>query len=89
MNINLLPQGVDGQIIIMADHPDAARGGIKLGTIKLSASMPQQIINLTARLSKVRRLKGKHAIFFVFQSDTKDKSLCELEDFAFTKGRSK
>ena len=89
LSLNLKPQGVDGQIIIMADHPDAARGGIKLGAIKLSASMPQQIINLTARLSKVRRLKGKHAIYFVFQSDTKDKSLCELEDFAFTKGRKK
>ncbi|MBR4817305.1 MAG: family 43 glycosylhydrolase [Bacteroidales bacterium] len=87
--LNLLPQGVDGRIVIMADHPEAARGGIELGTIKLSASMPQEQTELSARLSKVRRLKGKHAIFFVFESDTAEKSLCELQDFVFTKGRAK
>ena len=29
-------------------------------------------------------LAGKHAIFFVFKSDTKEKSLCTLLDFVFT-----
>ena len=87
--LNLLPQGVDGRIVIMADHPEAARGGIELGSIKLSASMPQEQTELSARLSKIRRLKGKHAIFFVFESDTAEKSLCELQDFVFTKGRAK
>lgn len=87
--MNLVPQGVDGRIVIMADHPDKTLGGIELGSFDLSADMPQQITKLTARLSKVRRLKGKHAIFFVFQSDTAEKSLCELHDFVFTKGRSK
>lgn len=28
-------------------------------------------------------MEGKHAIFFVFESETKEKSLCELADFAF------
>ena len=86
--VNLVPQGVDGRIVIMADHPDKARGGIELGSFDLSAAMPQQMTELTARLSKVRRLKGKHAIFFVFESDIPEKSLCELHDFVFTKGRS-
>jgi hypothetical protein len=26
---------------------------------------------------------GKHALFFVFSSETKEKSICTLEDFAF------
>jgi hypothetical protein len=89
LHMNLLPQGVDGRIVIMADAPDKARGGIELGTIELSANMPQQLTQLTARLHKVRRLKGKHAIYFVFQSSTEGKSLCELHDFVFTKGRVK
>ena len=29
-------------------------------------------------------LAGQHAIFFLFKSDTKEKSLCTLLDFVFT-----
>jgi hypothetical protein len=34
--------------------------------------------------AKKNDLAGKHAIFFVFKSDTKEKSLCWLTDFYFT-----
>ena len=33
---------------------------------------------------KEKGLAGKHAIFFVFKSDNKEKSLCTLEDLYFT-----
>jgi hypothetical protein len=29
-------------------------------------------------------MTGKHALFFVFSSKTKEKSICTLEDFAFS-----
>ena len=34
--------------------------------------------------AKENALAGKHAIYFVFKSDTKEKSLCTLLDFYFT-----
>ena len=34
--------------------------------------------------AKKNDLKGQHAIFLVFKSDTKEKSLCTLEDLVFT-----
>ena len=84
--VNLRPLGVDGKVFIMADCPDAARGGIELGSFDLSATMPQELTELQVRLKGIRRLKGKHAVFFVFQSETPETSLCELHDFVFTKG---
>ena len=83
--VRLIPQGVKGRIVIMADAPDAARGGIRLGTLRLSGREPQEIAERCVRVPRARRLKGKHALFFVFESDTPDRSLCELEDFVFAR----
>ncbi|MBR5735336.1 MAG: family 43 glycosylhydrolase [Bacteroidales bacterium] len=87
LRLSLVPEGVDGRIVIMADHPDGKRGGRRLGSIELKSSMPQQMTELDAKLSHVRRLKGKHAIYFLFESDTPDKSLCELDYITFVKGK--
>jgi hypothetical protein len=83
----LVPQGVDGHVTIMADHPDPARGGIELGSFDLRSDMPQEITEIGTKLSKIRSLKGKHSVFYVFESDTKEQSLCELHYLVFTKGR--
>ena len=40
--------------------------------------------NLNQTVPGLTELDGKHAIFFIFSSDTKEKSLCTLEDFAFS-----
>ena len=80
--LNLTPLGVDGTIEIMADRPYASQG-ILLGTIELKADMPQQPTELSVTLSDLGKLEYKRAIFFVFKSDTKEKSLCTLHDFMF------
>ena len=36
-----------------------------------------------ATLPALSKLTGKHALFFVFSSETKEKSLCTLQDFQF------
>ncbi len=81
--LNLIPEGIDGKITIMADRPWTSQGGKELGTIELKADMPRQLQELTANLPALGELTGKHAIFFVFSSDTKEKSLCTLRDFVF------
>jgi len=81
--LRLIPQGVDGTITIMADRPWTSQGGSVLGSIEIRADMAQQSTELTAELPALQELSGKHAIFFIFTSETKGKSLCTLEDFAF------
>ena len=82
LHVTLLPQGVDGRILVKADDPE---NGLLLGEIALKADAPQELTELSTRLSKTRKLKGKHALFFVFESATEGQSLCELHDFIFTR----
>ena len=82
--LRLIPEGVDGTIQVMADRPWVSQGGILLGSLDLKADMPQTSKEFAIDLPTLGELTGKHAIFFVFTSDTKDKSLCVLEDFEFS-----
>ena len=82
--LRLIPEGIDGTIQVMADRPWTSQGGKLVGTIALKADMPKNSTELTVTVPEIAKLTGKHAIFFVFQSDTKEKSLCTLEDFVFT-----
>ncbi|MBR5803595.1 MAG: family 43 glycosylhydrolase [Bacteroidaceae bacterium] len=81
--LRLIPEGVDGTITVMSDRPWASQGGQVLGTIELKATMPQESTELEATLPALAELTGKHALYFVFDSETKEKSLCILEDFVF------
>ena len=85
MLLRLVPEGINGTITIMADRPWTSQGGKVLGTIELKADMPQTSTELSADLPALAELTGKHALFFKFASDTKEKSLCKLEDFVFEK----
>ena len=85
--LNVIPEGIDGTIEVMLDRPWVSQGGKLIGQIDLKADMPKEITSLAIGISneaKQNDLAGKHAIFFVFKSDTKEKSLCTLEDFVFT-----
>ena len=81
--LRLIPEGIDGTITIMADRPWESQGGKVLGKIELKADMPQTSTELAVEIPSLADLNGKHALFFVFSSDTKDKSICILEDFIF------
>lgn len=81
--LRLIPEGVNGTITIMADRPWASQGGKALGTIELKADMPQVPTETVTQLPALGELTGKHAIFFCFKSETKEKSLCKLCDFSF------
>ena len=83
LDLRLIPEGVDGTITIMVDRPWTSQGGKVLGTIELKADMPQNSTELSVALPELKELTGKHALFFTFASETKEKSLCILEDFAF------
>ena len=84
LNLRLIPEGIDGKIEIMADRPWESQGGKVLGSIELKADMPQESTEMSITLPVLAELTGKHAIFFIFSSETKEKSLCILEDFSFS-----
>ena len=81
--LSLTPEGVDGTIEIMADRPWTSQGGKLLGTIELKADAPKEPVIQTVTLPELGQLTGKHAIFFKFKSDTKEKSLCTLHNLVF------
>ena len=83
LDLRLIPEGIDGTITIMADRPWVSQKGKVLGTIELKADMPQTSTELSVALPALKELTGKHALYFVFASETKEKSLCILEDFVF------
>ena len=83
MLLRLIPEGVDGIIKVMADRPWTSQGGKELAEITFKADMPKESQELSVPMPKLAELSGKHALFFVFSSDTKEKSICILEDFVF------
>ena len=82
--LKLIPEGIDGSIDVMIDSPWQSRGGKLVGSIKLKAKMAQKPTEMKAKLKGMAKLTGKHAVYFVFKSDTKEKSICVLEDFNFS-----
>ena len=81
--LTLIPAGIDGTIEVMADRPWASQGGKSLGKLQLKRDMPQESTQLSVDLPALQELDGKHALFFLFASETKEKSICSLENFVF------
>ena len=81
--LRLIPEGLDGTIRIFVDRPWASQGGREIGSIELKADMPQESTEMSVTLPALAELTGKHALFFLFSSDTKEKSICTLQDFVF------
>ena len=82
--LRLTPDGVDGTITVMADRPWESQGGVKVGSFDLKADMPKTSTEVAIDVPVLAEMTGKHALFFVFSSKTKEKSICTLEDFAFS-----
>ena len=81
--LNLIPEGVDGKITVMADRPWTSQGGIVLGTLEIKADMPQVPTELSVKIPEAAGLTGKHAIFLKFESDIPDTSICVLNTLVF------
>ena len=83
--LTIIPEGIDGTIEVMADRPWASQRGLTLGKVDVKADMPARTpIELTIPLPGLSGLTGKHALFFVFKSDIKNRSICTLMDLVFT-----
>ena len=81
--LNLIPEGVDGTITVMIDRPWESQGGKVLGQIEIKAGMAQKPTEIGVKLAELGEFSGKHAVYFVFSSESKEKSICSLLDFQF------
>ena len=78
-----------GDVLLMVPAQSPVDGAVMLvehGAHRslLKADMPQTSTELAVSLPALTEMTGKHAIYFIFTSETTDKSLCKLEDFVFT-----
>ena len=83
IELELIPQGVEGTITIMMDSPYKERGGIVLGTITINSKSQQQLTEYSADLKSLTDVSGKHALFFKFSSQEKSKSICTMQTICF------
>lgn len=85
LHLNMIPAGIEGTVIVMADRPWKSQGGIELGRIELTSDMPQTATEFSVEVPQVAEMEGKHALYLLFSSPVKEQSICTLLDFVFGK----
>ena len=83
LKINLTPEQLDGMVKVMIDSPWESKKGKEIGSFELKADMPKEVTEVSVELPQLASVAGKHALFFIFSSQTKEHSLCTLHDFVF------
>ena len=81
--LGMIPQGIEGQIDVYIDRPWTQQGGKCVGSLKITPDMPQTSAEQPVKLDGISNLTGKHAVYLLFSSATKDKSICTLETIRF------
>lgn len=84
LNLELIPRGIDGTITIMLGSPYESQGGIVLGSIIIRKSDPYILQQKSLALHNIDQIKGKQALYLVFQSDIEDSSICDLYSISFS-----
>lgn len=80
---SLIPSGVEGTMEIMIDSPYESKGGKVIGRLDFADGLPQEMTEMKAEIDIRKIKKGKHALYFRFQSPIQSQSLCELYSFRF------
>ena len=81
--LGMKPEGIEGQIDVYLDRPWTQQGGKCIGTLKLTPDMPQTSAEIHVKLTDLNNQTGKHAVYLLMKSPTKEKSICTLETIRF------
>ena len=81
--LNITKEGVAGSIDVYIDRPNETDGGVKIGTISIDAQADKNPTDLSIAVSDLKNYNGKHALFLVFNSQTKEKSICTVNSLQF------
>lgn len=75
--------GHEAKCEIWVVRPSAEEGGVKIGEFSIGKDTPEGLQTFSADVAPLARRKGREALYFVFTSPCKGRSLCELENFRF------
>ena len=81
--LNITKEGVAGSIDVFIDRPNETDGGVKIGTISIDSQADKNPTDLAIAVSDLKNYNGKHALFLVFNSQTKEKSICVVNNLQF------
>ena len=83
LQLSYTPEGINGKISIMLDRPTKEEGGVEIGTLNIPAQNDGKEKTSVVKVENLKHYNGKHALFFVFSSETKNKSICQLNTLCF------
>lgn len=86
LEASFLPMGTEGTVSVMLDSPYEGIG-TKISEFTIAASDIRKINVYRSELQITGKLSGKHALYFVFKSES-DKKICKFYNFVFTSGES-
>ena len=84
LQLDIVPQGVEGTIDVMLDHPTEADGGTKLGTIQIPANAKPVLRTHSMTIQGADKIKGKHALYLTCQSK-ENKGICDIYYLRFVR----
>lgn len=76
--LRMKTQGPQGQVRVMIDSPWEATGGQCVGQINLTGKTAPKAKDVSVTLKGLSGKTGRHALYLVFSSPTKQQSLCTL-----------
>lgn len=83
LELDVIPTEYDGTIEIYTEAP--WKGDPKpIGRIRMKATADKKPRTVTAKLSGIEYLRGKHPLYLTFSSPTPDKSICTIHYLRFT-----
>ena len=83
--LDYTPDGAIGTIDIFLDRPSEAEGGVRLAVLNVGAEGIGQPTTANIEMEQLKYYNGKHALFFVFHSETPKLSICQLNYLHFEK----
>ena len=81
--LDITKEGVGGTIDVYIDRPNETDGGVKIGTFAVEAQTDKKPVNVSIAVPNLKNYNGKHALFLVFTSPTKEKSICVVNSLQF------
>lgn len=81
--LDITKEGVGGTIDVYIDRPDETDGGAKIGTFAVEPQTDKKPVNVSVAVPNLKNYNGKHALFLVFNSPTKEKSICVVNSLQF------
>ncbi len=81
--LDITKEGIAGSIDVYIDRPNETDGGVKIGTIALEAKTDNKPVTVSVSVPGLKNYNGKHALFLVFNSQTKQKSICTVNSLQF------